>query len=95
MSITLPRPDTTETRVSQILIDAGNSPSQVTKTFFHAVIEKDEEGRYVARCTDLQGVVTDGTTEEEAIENLFEAVKAMLAAESQDKEFSLVIDSTE
>ena len=36
---------------------------------FTVVIEKDEDGRYLAICPGLQGCYTEGETEEEARED--------------------------
>ena len=42
---------------------------------FTVVIEKDEDGRYVAICPALQGCYTEGETEEEARELIKDAVR--------------------
>ena len=39
-----------------------------------AVVEKDDDG-YFAFCPELQGCYTQGTTYEEALENLRDAIK--------------------
>jgi predicted RNase H-like HicB family nuclease len=41
---------------------------------FHITIERDEDGRLVAECTDLPGCLSEGDTLEEAIENISEAI---------------------
>jgi|GEM_PF-400677 len=41
---------------------------------FHIVIERDDEGRYVAECTDLPGCLSEGEILEEALENINEAI---------------------
>jgi predicted RNase H-like HicB family nuclease len=41
---------------------------------FHISIEKDEEGRYVAECTDLPGCLSEGETLDEALKNINEAI---------------------
>jgi predicted RNase H-like HicB family nuclease len=41
---------------------------------FHITIERDEEGRYVAECTDLPGCLSEGCTLEEAMANISEAI---------------------
>ncbi|EHQ34448.1 type II toxin-antitoxin system HicB family antitoxin [Methanoplanus limicola] len=41
---------------------------------FNVVIEKDEEGGYIAECPTLPGCITEGDTPDEAIENLNEAI---------------------
>ena len=41
---------------------------------FNIVIEKDDEGRYVAECLDLPGCLSEGETLEDALENINEAI---------------------
>jgi len=40
---------------------------------FNVVIERDEDGRYVAECLDLPGCLSEGETLGEALENISEA----------------------
>lgn len=54
---------------------------------FHVVLEKDEDGWIVAECPSLPGCVSQGKTEQEALENVKEAITAWLWAEDQ-KAFS-------
>lgn len=42
---------------------------------FTIIIEKDEEGRYLAICPALQGCYTEGETEEEARSLIKDAIK--------------------
>ena len=39
------------------------------------VIDKDEDGKYLALCPSLQGCYTEGDTQEEAMELLNDAIK--------------------
>jgi predicted RNase H-like HicB family nuclease len=41
---------------------------------FNITIERDEDGRYVAECTDLPGWLSEGETLEETMENISEAI---------------------
>ena len=41
---------------------------------FHLTFERDEDGKYVAECTDMPGCLSEGDTLEEAIENMSEAI---------------------
>ena len=50
---------------------------------FHVVLEKDEDGWIVAECPSLPGCVSQGKTEQEALENIKEAMTAWLWAEDQ------------
>ncbi|MGI8427675.1 MAG: type II toxin-antitoxin system HicB family antitoxin [Actinomycetota bacterium] len=43
------------------------------------LIEKDEDGRYVANCPPLPGCVADGATRAEAIENIKDVIRLCLA----------------
>ncbi len=73
---------------------------------FHITIERDEDGRYVAECTDLPGCLSEGETMEEALENIGEAIigclksRLKLAGEkfkvpSFDQKLDISIDVTE
>lgn len=50
---------------------------------FHVTLEKDEEGWFVAECPALPGCVTQGRDEQEALNNVKEAIQAWLWAEDQ------------
>jgi predicted RNase H-like HicB family nuclease len=50
---------------------------------FHVVLETDEDGWIVAECPSLPGCVSQGKTEQEALENIKEAITAWLWAEDQ------------
>jgi predicted RNase H-like HicB family nuclease len=50
---------------------------------FHVVLEPDEDGMIVAECPALPGCVSQGKTEQEALENIREAITAWLWAEDQ------------
>jgi len=67
-------------------------PSDYVKTY-RVIIERDEDGRHVVTCPDLDGVVTDGESEDEAIINAYEAVRAILESFGKDEEFILALDS--
>jgi predicted RNase H-like HicB family nuclease len=41
---------------------------------FNIIIEKDEEGKYIAECTDLPGCLSEGETLVDALENINEAI---------------------
>ncbi|MDD3293036.1 MAG: type II toxin-antitoxin system HicB family antitoxin, partial [Candidatus Pacebacteria bacterium] len=45
---------------------------------FNVIIEKDEEGRFIAECPDLPGCITEGDSLDEAIENINEAIAGCL-----------------
>ena len=50
---------------------------------FHVVLEPAEDGWIVAECPALPGCVSQGKDEEEALENIKEAITAWLWAEDQ------------
>ena len=52
----------------------------------------DEDGRVVAECGDLQGVVTDGENMDSALANITEAVSAYLESEGKARKFNLVVE---
>ena len=47
------------------------------------VIEKGEDGFFVAQCPALRGCWSQGTTEEEALVNIQEAIEGWLEAEEE------------
>lgn len=53
-------------------------------------LQTDEDGRVVATCPALPGVVTDGKDEEEAVKNAYDAVRAMFEAMGMKEDFNLV-----
>lgn len=65
-----------------------------TKTYvpiYRITLKQDEDGRYIVTCPDLQGVVTDGATEDEAIQNALEAIQAMLESLGRKNEQFMLI----
>ena len=50
------------------------------------VLEKGMDGYIVAYCPALKGCVTQGRTEEEAIENIKEAIELYLEVDPKDTE---------
>lgn len=60
---------------------------ETTTYKFPVIIEKDEDGFYVADCPDLAGCHTQGRTLEKAITNIRDAIKLniqILKAENQE-----------
>ena len=53
---------------------------------FPVVIEKDEDGFFVADCPDLPGCHTQGKTLEEAITNIRDAIKLHLKILKEEKQ---------
>ncbi|HKH45901.1 MAG TPA: type II toxin-antitoxin system HicB family antitoxin [Thermoanaerobaculia bacterium] len=49
-----------------------------------ALIYPGEDGFWVAECPSLPGCISQGTTREEAIENIREAIQAYVAALEED-----------
>ena len=50
---------------------------------FLVVIERDEDGMYIVECPTVPGCVSQGKTEEEAIDNIKEAIKACLEVRAE------------
>jgi predicted RNase H-like HicB family nuclease len=50
---------------------------------FHVTLEQDEDGWFVVECPALPGCVSQGRDEEEALENIKEAITGWLWAEDQ------------
>lgn len=47
---------------------------------FPVIIEEDPTGGYVISCPTLKGCVSQGETEEEALENIKDAIQTYLAS---------------
>jgi len=52
----------------------------MTQYNYTVVVERDEDGLYVASCPALQGCYTQGETYEEAMENIKDAIKLHIQA---------------
>ena len=63
----------------------------VIKQSYHIIIEKDEDGRFLVTSPDVQGLVTDGATEDEAVKNAYEAVRGIIEGHGLTHEFNLII----
>lgn len=50
---------------------------------FHVTVEKAEDSWFVVECPSLPGCVSQGKDEEEALENIKEAITAWLWAEDK------------
>jgi predicted RNase H-like HicB family nuclease len=57
---------------------------------YRVILETDEDGRVVATSPDIQGAVTDGKDEDEALRNAVEAIQAVLDSMNVDKDFILI-----
>lgn len=53
---------------------------------YKAIITKTKSGRYIAQCEQLPAALTQGDTEEEALENLQNAIDLILKTEKEEKE---------
>ena len=61
------------------------------ETQYVVLLEQDESGRIIATCPKLQGVVADGANEKEAIENVRDAIDAILEdMDDDEKEFNII-----
>lgn len=68
--------------------------SQVgSKKSYKIVLKKDEDGRLVAKCADLQGVATDGATLEEVERNAMEAIAAIIEARDLSVEYIVTFEN--
>lgn len=59
---------------------------QTTTYHFPVIIEKDEDGFFVADCPDLLGCHTQGRTIEEAIDNIRDVIKLHLKILKEEKQ---------
>jgi len=65
---------------------------------FNIVVERDEDGVYIASCPALQGCYSQGDTYEEAVENLKDAIRLHIEARRELGEpipIEAVIDEVE
>ena len=51
---------------------------------FKVMVEKDEDGVFVARVPELPGCVSDGKTKDEALRNVKEAIEGYLETLSEE-----------
>ena len=50
---------------------------------FIVTIDRDEDGMYIVECPSIPGCVSEGVNEEEAIENIKDAIKQCLEVRSE------------
>jgi predicted RNase H-like HicB family nuclease len=50
---------------------------------FHVTLDRDEDGVWVAECPSIPGCVSQGTTKEEALDNIREAIALCLEVRSE------------
>ncbi|GFP19842.1 hypothetical protein HKBW3S03_01346 [Candidatus Hakubella thermalkaliphila] len=50
---------------------------------FIVTIERDEDGMFVAECPSIPGCVSQGKTEQEAVENIKDAIKQCLEVRAE------------
>jgi len=70
----------------------------MTKYRFTVVVERDEDGVYIASCPAMQGCHSQGDTHEEAVENLKDAIRLHIEARQQLGEavpFEVAVDQVE
>lgn len=50
---------------------------------FHVTLDRDEDGVWVVECPSIPGCVSQGTTKEEALDNIREAIVLCLEVRSE------------
>jgi predicted RNase H-like HicB family nuclease len=45
---------------------------------FNVIVDKDEDGVWIVECPSIPGCVSQGTTKEEALENVKDAIRECL-----------------
>jgi predicted RNase H-like HicB family nuclease len=50
---------------------------------FVVTIDRDEDGMYVAECPAIPGCISQGRTEDEALENIEDAMRGCLAVRAE------------
>lgn len=74
--------------------DVKQSPVTQLKASYVLRMRHAPDGRVIVRCSNLQGVVTDGSNEDEALLNAIEAIDGMLEARNLDKEYNITLINT-
>lgn len=64
----------------------SKSHKKATVYKFPVIIEKDEDGFFVADCPELQGCHSQGKTIEEAITNIRDAIELNLKIMKEDRQ---------
>jgi predicted RNase H-like HicB family nuclease len=54
---------------------------------FTVIVEKDEEGNFLAICSALQGCYAEGATKEEALKNIKEVIEMHIEDRIERNEF--------
>ena len=75
-----------------ILVKSSAVVTSTQVETYHVKLEQDEDGRFVSTVDDLPGVISDGATKEEALDNVYEATEAMLESMDTKKAFMLIAD---
>jgi predicted RNase H-like HicB family nuclease len=70
---------------------ATTDSNNVLRTSYTLRLVKDEDGRVVVTCPNMQGVITDGENEAEALRNGIEALNGILEARKLDKKYNIMI----
>lgn len=78
-------PSTSNWTMTSATTDSNN----VLNTTYILKMSKDEDGRIVVTCANMQGVITDGENEMEALKNGIEALNAVLEARKLDKKYNI------
>jgi len=79
-------PSASQWTVSSATTDSNN----LIETTYILKMSKDEDGRIVVTCSNMQGVITDGENEDEALKNGIEALNAVLEARNLDKRYNIM-----
>jgi len=79
----------TSTAMENVPFLKQTSSHSKTETTYKVVLDEDADGRFVVTCPELQGVVTDGATEKEALGNVRDAIEAILEDMGDMKEFNI------
>lgn len=86
LSIEKPNSNWTTSLVSTNTISEMDSKIE-KPTYIFKIIKDEDDGRFIITCPNLQGVVTDGKDEIEALKNGIDALNIILEARNMDKEY--------
>ena len=76
--------DVLQARITNTYLETLRSWRHMMPKMYAVILEKDEDGRFVASVPDLPGTISDGATEDDALVNIKDAILAMLESMGQE-----------
>lgn len=86
----VPRAGAKAARAAGIVPMRAGSVVQEAEATYNVVLEPDEDGAVGAWCVELEGAISDGASEREALRNIAKAIRAYLESMGVRRTFNLV-----